>query len=137
MDAQVLEADNSRAADAPWSTLISTEVWLSAAVEKISLLEVGRVVLRVMSLVITPPRVSSPKESGVTSSSTMSRTSPAQRHLFKNAVQQLQATGHGTHCRRTLSAGTQASKGCPTNLLQVWYMVLERGTSMEHCCSCC
>lgn len=50
--------------------MISTEVWPSAAVEKVSLLEVGSVVLRGMSLVMTPPRVSRPSESGVTSSST-------------------------------------------------------------------
>jgi hypothetical protein len=45
---------------------------LSAAVEKTWLLLVGMVVLRSTSLVITPPRVSMPSESGVTSSSTMS-----------------------------------------------------------------
>mmetsp|Transcript_853 Transcript_853/g.3333 ORF Transcript_853/g.3333 Transcript_853/m.3333 type:complete len:480 (-) Transcript_853:793-2232(-) len=60
----------------PWYTLISTLVWLSAAVEKVSDLEVGSVVFLGMSLVITPPRVSSPRERGVTSSSTMSLTSP-------------------------------------------------------------
>ena len=61
----------------PCRTLISTDVWLSAAVLKTSDLEVGRVVLRVMSLVITPPRVSRPRDRGVTSSSTISLTSPA------------------------------------------------------------
>jgi hypothetical protein len=40
-------------------------------------LRVGIVVLRSMSLVITPPRVSMPRESGVTSSSSTSLTSPA------------------------------------------------------------
>ncbi len=65
-------------ADIPWSTLISTEVWPSAAVEKTSDLEVGSVVFLVMSLVMTPPRVSRPRDRGVTSSSTMSRTSPAE-----------------------------------------------------------
>ena len=58
------------------NTLISTLVWPSAAVEKTSDLEVGRVVLRVMSLVATPPNVSRPRDRGVTSSSTMSLTSP-------------------------------------------------------------
>ena len=52
-------------------------VWLSAAVEKISLLRVGIVVLRSMSVVITPPSVSMPSDSGVTSSSSRSFTSPA------------------------------------------------------------
>ena len=50
---------------------------MSAAVEKISLLRVGMVVLRSISLVITPPRVSMPSDSGVTSSSSTSLTSPA------------------------------------------------------------
>jgi len=36
-------------ARSPWKALISTEVWLSAAVEKVSLLRVGMVVLRSMS----------------------------------------------------------------------------------------
>src|SRR5687767_10689724 len=48
----------------PWSTCTSTLVWLSVAVEKISLLRVGMVVLRVMSGVITPPSVSMPSDSG-------------------------------------------------------------------------
>ena len=53
-----------------------TAVWLSAAVEKTWLLRVGMVVLRSMSLVKTPPRVSMPRDSGVTSSSSTSFTSP-------------------------------------------------------------
>ena len=61
----------------PCSTCTSTLVWLSVAVEKISLFRVGIVVLRVMSVVITPPSVSMPSDSGVTSSSSMSLTSPA------------------------------------------------------------
>ena len=56
--------------------MTSTEVWLSAAVEKISDFLVGMVVLRGMSVVITPPRVSMPSDSGVTSRSSMSLTSP-------------------------------------------------------------
>ena len=60
----------------PWQTLISTEGWLSAAVEKTSLFRVGIVVLASISLVITPPRVSIPSDSGVTSSSSTSFTSP-------------------------------------------------------------
>ena len=63
----------------PWSTWMVTAGWLSAAVEKIWLLRVGTVVLRSMSLVITPPRVSMPRERGVTSSRSTSLTasSPA------------------------------------------------------------
>ena len=61
----------------PWCTLISTWVWPSAAVEKICDFLVGIVVLRLMSLVNTPPNVSIPRDSGVTSSSKTSVTSPA------------------------------------------------------------
>mmetsp|Transcript_31801 Transcript_31801/g.78466 ORF Transcript_31801/g.78466 Transcript_31801/m.78466 type:complete len:370 (-) Transcript_31801:216-1325(-) len=60
----------------PCRTLMPTCVWLSAAVEKVCDFFVGMVVLREMSLVITPPSVSMPSESGVTSSSRMSFTSP-------------------------------------------------------------
>src|SRR5213593_582445 len=60
----------------PCITWTSTEVWLSAAVVKTSLFFVGIVVLRVMSGVITPPSVSMPSESGVTSSRSRSFTSP-------------------------------------------------------------
>src|SRR5207244_3864142 len=52
-------------ARSPWKTLISTEVWLSAAVENTSLLRVGMVVLRSISLVNTPPRVSIPSNTGI------------------------------------------------------------------------
>ena len=61
----------------PCSTWISTEGWLSSAVEKTSPLRVGIVVLRSISFVITPPLVSMPSVSGVTSSSSTSLTSPA------------------------------------------------------------
>ena len=60
----------------PWSTLISTDVWPSAAVEKTSDFFVGIVVFRSMSRVITPPSVSTPSERGVTSSRRRSLTSP-------------------------------------------------------------
>ena len=61
----------------PCSTWISTEGWLSSAVEKVSDFFVGIVVLRSISFVITPPLVSIPRVSGVTSSSSTSLTSPA------------------------------------------------------------
>ena len=60
----------------PWSTLISTEGWLSSAVVKVSERFVGIVVLRSMSLVMIWPLVSMPSDSGVTSRSRMSLTSP-------------------------------------------------------------
>ena len=50
---------------------------MSSAVEKTSPLRVGIVVLRSMSFVMTPPLVSMPSVSGVTSSSSTSLTSPA------------------------------------------------------------
>src|SRR5882724_434918 len=61
----------------PCRTWISTAVWLSAAVLKTSLFLVGMVVLRGIKTVMAPPRVSTPSDSGVTSSSTTSLTSPA------------------------------------------------------------
>ena len=60
----------------PWRTCTSTLVWPSAAVEKIWLFFVGMVVLRSIKRVNTPPTVSMPRESGVTSSRRMSFTSP-------------------------------------------------------------
>ena len=58
----------------PCTTLISTAVWLSAAVEKIWLFFVGIVVFLSISLVAIPPSVSIESESGVTS---RRRISPA------------------------------------------------------------
>ena len=68
-----LSADISRS---PWNTRTVTAVWLSSAVLKTCFRSAGIVVLRSTSLVITPPKVSMPRESGVTSSSRMSCTSP-------------------------------------------------------------
>ena len=53
-----------------------TSGWLSAAVENVSLLRVGIVVLASMSFVITPPMVSIPIDRGTTSSRSTSLTSP-------------------------------------------------------------
>ena len=60
----------------PCRTWISTAGWLSAAVENTSDLEVGIVVFLGIKVVITPPNVSSPSDNGVTSSKTISLTSP-------------------------------------------------------------
>ncbi len=68
---------SSESSRSPWSTLISTECWLSVTVVKICDLRVGIVELRSISLVNSPPRVSMPSESGVTSSSTRSLISPS------------------------------------------------------------
>ena len=60
----------------PWSTWISTEGCMSSAVVNTSVRRVGMVVLRSISLVITPPFVSMPSDNGVTSSRSTSLTSP-------------------------------------------------------------
>ena len=60
----------------PCRTLIPTWVWLSAAVENVCDFFVGIVVLRLMRRVKTPPRVSIPSDSGVTSRRRISLTSP-------------------------------------------------------------
>ena len=60
----------------PCSTCMVTSVWLSAAVENVSLFLHGIVVFASMSFVITPPSVSIPSVSGVTSSSTMPPSFP-------------------------------------------------------------
>ena len=62
--------------DSPWRTWTSTDGWLSSAVVNVSDLRVGIVVLRSISFVITPPLVSMPSDSGVTSSRSTSLTSP-------------------------------------------------------------
>ena len=60
----------------PCNTCICTPGWLSLAVLKVSDFLVGMVVLLSISLVITPPIVSIPSPSGVTSSSNTSFISP-------------------------------------------------------------
>ena len=60
----------------PCSTWIVTAVWLSSAVEKVWVALVGTVVFFSMIFVITPPSVSIPSESGVTSRSSTSLTVP-------------------------------------------------------------
>ena len=53
-----------------------TAGWLSSAVEKVCANLVGMVVFLVIILVMTPPKVSIPKDRGVTSSSNTSLRSP-------------------------------------------------------------
>ena len=60
----------------PCNTLMSTAGWLSAAVENTCDLDVGIVVFRSISVVITPPIVSIPNDNGVTSNRSTSETSP-------------------------------------------------------------
>ena len=68
-----LSAARSRS---PCSTTMSTADWLSSAVLNVSVRRAGIVVLRSITFVITPPSVSTPSDSGVTSSSRTSLTSP-------------------------------------------------------------
>src|SRR5262245_43546307 len=68
-----LSAARSRS---PCKTTTSTAVWLSSAVLNTSVRRAGIVVFRSITLVITPPSVSIPSDSGVTSSSRTSLTSP-------------------------------------------------------------
>jgi hypothetical protein len=82
----------------PCSTWISTEVWLSAAVEKTSLFLVGMVVLRSMSRVMTPPSVSMPSESGVTSRSSRSLTSPERTPAWMAAPTATTSSGFTPLC---------------------------------------
>ena len=65
-----LSATSSRS---PCSTWMSTAVWLSTDVVNISLPLAGMGELRKMIFEVTPPTVSMPSESGVTSSSSMLR----------------------------------------------------------------
>ena len=69
----------------PWKTWICTDGWLSSAVVKVSDRLVGMVVLRSMSLVMTPPLVSMPSDSGVTSSRSTSLTSPRSTPAWRAA----------------------------------------------------
>ena len=65
---------NSRS---PCKIWISTFVWLSTAVENISDFLTGIVVFRAIIFVITPPKVSTPNDNGVTSNNKISLISPA------------------------------------------------------------
>ncbi len=71
---------------------------MSSAVEKTSDLRVGIVVLRSMSLVITPPLVSMPRVSGVTSSSRTSLTSPARTPAWMAAPTATTSSGLTPRC---------------------------------------
>ena len=69
----LLSLVNSRS---PWKTWIETDGWLSAAVVNVSERLVGIAVLRSINLVMMPPMVSMPRDSGVTSMSRTSLRSP-------------------------------------------------------------
>ena len=90
-----LSLANSRS---PWSTLISTLGWLSLAVEKTWPFWVGMVVLRSIKRVETPPRVSIPRESGVTSSRSTSLTSPVKTPAWIAAPTATTSSGLTPRC---------------------------------------
>ena len=69
----------------PWKTWMSTDGWLSSAVEKTSLRLVGIAVFRSMSLVNSPPLVSMPSERGVTSMRSTSLRSPLRTPAWSDA----------------------------------------------------
>ena len=71
---------------------------MSSAVENTSDLRVGIVVLRSISLVITPPLVSMPRVSGVTSSSSTSLTSPASTPAWMAAPTATTSSGFTPRC---------------------------------------
>ena len=71
---------------------------MSSAVEKTSDLRVGIVVLRSISLVITPPLVSMPRVSGVTSSSRTSLTSPPSTPAWMAAPTATTSSGLTPRC---------------------------------------
>mmetsp|Transcript_25190 Transcript_25190/g.64866 ORF Transcript_25190/g.64866 Transcript_25190/m.64866 type:complete len:279 (+) Transcript_25190:142-978(+) len=149
----LLSLTNSRS---PCSTLISTDVCPSAAVENTSLLEVGSVVLRVMSLVMTPPSVSRPMLRGVTSRSTMSLTSPASTPACTAAPRATTSSGLtvalGALPVMLLTTSTTAGIRVepPTRMISLrsfrvrsasfsafWTGTLQRSRRSEHICSNC
>ena len=91
----------------PCSTTMSTADWLSSAVLNISVRRAGIVVLRSMTLVITPPSVSTPSDSGVTSSSRTSLTSPLMIAGLDRGADRDDLVGVDGHVR-VLAAGQPA-----------------------------
>ncbi len=77
----------------PWSTWTSTDVWLSTAVVKFSLTLTGIVTLRSIRRVNTPPMVSIPSDSGITSRSSMSRRPPVRMPAWMPAPSATTSSG--------------------------------------------
>ena len=77
----------------PCKTWMSTDDWKLEAVVKIWLLRMGSVVLRSMTRVQTPPSVSMPSESGVTSSSSNPCTDPDRTPPCKHAPMATHSSG--------------------------------------------
>ncbi len=77
----------------PCKTWISTDDWKLEAVVKIWLLRMGSVVLRSMMRVHTPPSVSMPSDSGVTSSSRRPFTLPDRTPACKHAPMATHSSG--------------------------------------------
>jgi hypothetical protein len=89
---------NATISDSPCATWISTEGWLSSAVVKTSDLRVGMVVFRSIRRVKTPPFVSIPSDSGVTSSNSTSLTSPRRTPAWMAAPTATTSSGFTPLC---------------------------------------
>src|SRR5579883_2538725 len=100
-----LSAASSRS---PWSTWMSTDVWPSTAVVKVSLALAGIVVLRSIRRLKTPPMVSMPSESGTTSRSSMSRRAPTRSPAWMPAPS------------ATTSSGSMSTSGGRPKMASMW-----------------
>src|SRR6266487_874608 len=114
----------------PCNTWISTAGWLSSAVLKVSLLRVGIVVLRSINMVMTPPSVSTPSESGVTSSRSTSFTSPLSTPAWMAAPTATTSSGFTPLCgslpvssrTRSTTAGMRVEP--PTRMMwSIWSLL--------------
>ena len=94
----------------PWETWIETAGWLSSAVLNTWDFLTGIVVPFSISFVITPPKVSIPKDSGVTSSNNTSLTSPLKTPAWTAAP-----------AATTSSGFTPLFKSFPKNSLTTWF----------------
>ena len=77
----------------PCKTCTSTELWKLEAVVKIWLLRMGSVVLRSITRVHTPPSVSMPSDSGVTSSRSRPLTLPERTPPCRHAPMATHSSG--------------------------------------------
>ena len=101
----------------PRRTCTVTVFWLSSAVVKICCFLVGIVVFFSISLVITPPRVSMPRDRGVTSSSNRSLTSPPNTPAWMAAPTATASSGF------TSLRGSRPKNSCTffcTSGMRVW-----------------
>src|SRR5437667_318965 len=131
----LLSAASSRS---PWTTLISTCVWASDAVVKTCDFEVGMVVFRSMSFVATPPRVSMPSDSGVTSRSRTSFTSPLSTPAWMAAPTATTSSGFtplwGSLPKRFFTASTTSGmRVMPPTRMTSFTLSAPTSASFRHC----